>query len=318
MSRWKSSVKVNLSMPSPLSIVVLAGGPSAEREVSLRSGKAVAQALRSLGHSVTEIDPQPGHLAHQLPTSTQAVFIALHGTYGEDGTVQTELEALGVPYTGCGIEASRTAFDKVQTKNQCARAGVVTARSHVFNASHRDWPAHWVPPVVLKPVHQGSSVGLHFVDRIEDFPAALADALQYDSEVLMEERILGREVTVGILDHQALPIVEVRPKQGAYDYRNKYTSGATEYFCPADFDAATTLRIQQAALGAFRAVEGRDYSRVDVMVRTDGSPVVLEVNTLPGMTETSLLPKAAAAAGIPFAQLCQRMVELARQRASST
>lgn len=304
-------------MPSPLTLVVLGGGPSAEREVSLRSGKAVAQALRSLGHTVTEIDPLPGQLSRQLPASTQAVFIALHGTYGEDGTVQAELEALGLPYTGCGIEASRVAFDKVRTKTHCATAGIPTARSHVFNSSQRDWPANWQPPVVLKPVHQGSSVGLHFVDRVEDFPAALADSLQYDSEVLMEERILGREVTVGILAGQALPIVEVRPKQGSYDYRNKYTSGATDYFCPAEFDASTTQRIQQAALGAFLAVAGRDYGRVDVMVRPDGSPIVLEVNTLPGMTETSLLPKAAAAAGIPFNQLCQRMVELAVGRVSN-
>lgn len=301
-------------MPSLWNIVVLNGGPSAEREVSLRSGKAVANALRSLGHSVTELDPQPGQLHTQIPAGTDAVFIALHGTYGEDGAVQAELEALGLPYTGCGVEASRIAFDKVETKVQCAKAGVPTARSHVFSNSNRQWPSDWNPPVVLKPVRQGSSVGLHFVDQLENFTHALTDALLFDSEVLMEERIFGREVTVGILENTALPIVEVRPKQGAYDYRNKYTSGATEYFCPADFDAATTDRIQRAALSAFNAVGGRDYSRVDVMVKPDGSPMVLEVNTLPGMTETSLLPKAAAAAGFSFAALCERMVTLAVQR----
>jgi len=138
--------------------------------------------------------------------------------------------------------------------------------------------------------------------------------LKFDSEVLVEEKIIGRETTVGILDGKALPIVEVRPKVGAYDYRNKYTAGCTEYFCPADFDAATTRQIQNAALGAFRAVGGRDYARVDVMVCPGGEPVVLEVNTQPGMTETSLLPKAAAAAGISYAELCQRMVELALER----
>jgi D-alanine-D-alanine ligase len=143
---------------------------------------------------------------------------------------------------------------------------------------------------------------------------ALAAALAHDSSVLVEEQILGRETTVGILEDRALPVVEVRPKQGGYDYANKYTRGATQYFCPADFDAATSRRIQEAGLGAFRAVGARDYARVDVMVRPSGSPVVLEVNTLPGMTETSLLPKAAAAAGLEYAALCQRMVELACRR----
>ncbi|MGH7979135.1 MAG: D-alanine--D-alanine ligase family protein, partial [Limisphaerales bacterium] len=170
----------------------------------------------------------------------------------------------------------------------------------------------------VKPVRQGSSVGLQFVERIDDWDAALATALRFDSEVLAEEKIVGRETTVGILDGRALPIVEVRPRAGNYDYTNKYTSGATEYFCPADFDAATSKRVQSAALGAFQAIGGRDYGRVDVMVRPDGSPVVLEVNTLPGMTETSLLPKAAAAAGLDYGQLCQRMVDLALRRNGKT
>jgi D-alanine-D-alanine ligase len=157
-------------------------------------------------------------------------------------------------------------------------------------------------------------VGLQFVDRVEEFAAALVESLRHDTEVLMEERIVGRETTVGILAGEALPVVEVRPKQGSYDYTNKYTVGATEYFCPADFDATTTRRVQEAALGAFNAIGGLDYSRVDVMVKANGDPVVLEVNTLPGMTETSLLPKAAAAAGIGYADLCQRMVDLALAR----
>lgn len=297
-----------------LNITTLLGGPSAEREVSLRSGAAVAGALRSLGHTVQEVDPVPGAL--KLPAGTDAVFLALHGTYGEDGTVQAELEELGVPYTGCGVAASLFAFDKVVTKRRCQRADVPTAKFVVFNSANAPWPAGWQPPVVLKPTRQGSSVGLQFVNRIEDFPAQLAESLRFGGEVVMEERIVGRETTVGILDGVALPVVEVRPKEGSYDYRNKYTAGRTEYFCPADFDAATTARIQQAALGAFKAVGGRDYARVDVMVRSDGSPVVLEVNTLPGMTETSLLPKAAAAAGLDFPALCRRMIELALSRAA--
>jgi D-alanine-D-alanine ligase len=184
----------------------------------------------------------------------------------------------------------------------------------VLDSAKAPWPRGWRPPLVVKPVRQGSSVGLQFVERPGDWPGALAQALKFDSEALVEEKIAGRETTVAILDDEPLPVVEVRPKAGGYDYRNKYTAGCTEYFCPADFDAATTKRIQGAALGAFRAVGGRDYARVDVMVRAGGQPVVLEVNTQPGMTETSLLPKAAAAAGIGYAELCQRMVELALQR----
>ena len=299
-------------MTTPLHITVLRGGPSAEREVSLRSGAAVAQALRSLGHQVDEVDPIPGDL--QIPAGTQVVFLTLHGTYGEDGTVQSELEELGLPYTGCGVSASLYAFDKILTKRRCLKAGVPSARFERFIDASAAWPNGWKPPVVLKPTRQGSSVGLQFVDRIEDFPSALAESLGHGGEVLMEERIVGRETTVGILDGSPLPVVEVRPKSGSYDYANKYTAGRTEYFCPADFEAAVTAQIQQAALAAFHAVGGRDYARVDVMVQPDGLPVVLEVNTLPGMTETSLLPKAAAAAGIPFPQLCERMVQLALRR----
>jgi D-alanine-D-alanine ligase len=302
-------------MHAPLTISVLLGGPSAEREVSLRSGAAVARALRSLGHTVHEIDPTPGDL--RLPAGTDVVFLALHGTYGEDGTVQAELEALGVPYTGCDVEASRLAFDKVLTKQRCLEAGVPTARFAVLDSVTAPWPRGWSPPVVLKPVRQGSSVGLRFVERVEDWPAALSEAFRFDHEVLMEERILGREVTVGILGDEALPVVEVRPKGGAYDYRHKYTAGETDYLCPAPFDEETTRRIQDAGLGAFRAVGGREYARVDAMVRANGEPVVLEVNTLPGMTETSLLPKAAAAAGLSYAALCQRMVALALERTAA-
>jgi D-alanine-D-alanine ligase len=301
-----------VEMSNKLKIVVMLGGPSAEREVSLRSGAAVAQALRSLGHEVHEIDPKDGRFV--LPKKTDVVFLALHGTYGEDGTVQRQLEKLGATYTGCDAEASRIAFDKVLTKQLCVQARVPTAKFLVVKSETAALPKDLRLPLVVKPVRQGSSVGLQFVERAEDWQSALAEALKFDTEVLVEEKIIGRETTVGILDGKPLPVVEVRPKTGSYDYGNKYTAGRTEYFCPADFDSATTKKIQAAALGAFRAVGGRDYARVDVMVRADGEPVVLEVNTLPGMTETSLLPKAAAAAGMNYAQLCQRMVDLALKR----
>jgi D-alanine-D-alanine ligase len=296
-----------------LQVAVLLGGPSAEREVSLRTGAAVAEALRALGHGVHEVDPRQGQLA--LPTGMEVAFLALHGTYGEDGTVQRQLEELGVPYTGCGPEASRIAFDKVLTKQRCVAAGVPTPRYAVFHSAKSPWPAGWQPPAVLKPVRQGSSVGLQFVNEVSDWEAALAEALHYDSAVLLEERVVGRETTVAILDGKALPVVEIRPRQGAYDYTNKYTVGRTEYFCPAPFDPAVTEGIQAAGLAAFVAVGGRDYARVDVMVDASGQPFVLEVNTLPGMTATSLLPKAAAAAGFSYNHLCQSMLDLALRRA---
>jgi len=332
-------------MNRKLNIIVMLGGPGAEREVSLRSGAAVAKALRLLGHDVTELDPRTPDWT--LPPETDVVFLALHGTYGEDGTVQGELEKLGVPYTGCDAKSSETAFNKINSKVCFEDNNVPTAKCWWADtwtddadplASVKSWAeetagavfneAKLLLPLVVKPACQGSSVGLFFVERKEDLAAAVfeafrvacdgdlknLDAASKRSAVLIEEKIIGRETTVGILDEKALPVVEVRPKQGSYDYQNKYTAGLTEYFCPADFDEATTERIQNAALGAFRAVGGRDYARVDVMVRPDGSPVVLEVNTLPGMTETSLLPKAAAAAGMNFAELCRRMVELALKR----
>jgi len=292
-------------------VCVLLGGPSAEREVSLRSGAAVAGALRLLGWQVDEVDPVG---RWSLPAGTDAVFVALHGTYGEDGTVQEELERLGVAYTGCGVEASRLAFDKVRTKERLVAAGVPTAPHVVITRADAPWPEGWEPPLVVKPVRQGSSVGLRFVDERGGWTDALVECLRHDTEALVERRILGREVTVGVLDGRALPVVEVRPRSGAYDYRSKYTAGETEYLCPAPFDDAVTARLQAAGLAAFQAVGGRDYARVDVMVGEGGEPFVLEVNTLPGMTETSLLPKAAAAAGIPFPELCSRMVDLAMRR----
>jgi D-alanine-D-alanine ligase len=288
------------------------GGPSAEREVSLRTGAAVATALRSLGHTVSELDPLTP--AWTLPAQTDVVFLALHGTYGEDGTVQEQLDKLGVLYTGCDASASRIAFDKILTKKSCLANKVPTADFVKVTALDAPMPKHFQLPLVVKPSRQGSSVGLQFVESAADWPAALAEALKFDTEAVVEEKIIGRETTVGILGENVLPVVEVRPKSGSYDYQNKYTAGATEYFCPADFDAATTRQIQFAAIGAFMAIGGRDYARVDVMVTPDGSPLVLEVNTLPGMTETSLMPQAAAVAGMTYPQLCQRMIDLAFAR----
>jgi D-alanine-D-alanine ligase len=295
-----------------LKITVMLGGPSAEREVSLRSGTEVALALRALGHEVHELDPQNNNW--KLPAGTDLVFLALHGTYGEDGTVQQQLEDLGALYTGCDPEASRVGFDKVLAKERFVAAGVPTARSTVIESAEAAWPMGWNPPLVLKPARQGSSVGLQFVERVSDWGQKLGEALRHDSRILMEEKVSGTECTVGILGDQPLPILEVQVKAGVYDYQTKYTPGTTDYFCPARFDAELTKRVQAAALAAFRAIGGRDYSRVDVIVKPSGEPMVLEVNTLPGMTKTSSLPKVAAAAGIGYAELCQQMVELAMKR----
>ena len=295
-----------------LNITIMLGGPSAEREVSLRSGAGVVKALRSLGHQVNELDPQ--NPDWKLPEGTEVVFLALHGTYGEDGTVQQRLEELGMVYTGSDPEASRIGFDKYLTKQRCVAAGIPTARYLLIESLTASWPMGWDPPVVLKPARQGSSVGLQFVERVSDWSTALAEAMRHDSRVLLEEKIAGRECTVGILADEPLPVVEVRPKSPIYDYQTKYSVGSTDYFCPAPFDAAMTARIQAAGLGAFKAIGGRDYSRVDIIVQPNGELVVLEVNTLPGMTEISVLPKAAAVAGLSYPQLCQRMVELALQR----
>jgi D-alanine-D-alanine ligase len=290
------------------------GGPSSEREVSLRSGTAAAAALRSLGHHVEEVDPRDGSWI--LADNTEVVFLALHGSYGEDGTVQRQLEETGIPYTGCGVEASRIAFDKALSKELFIRNQVPTPRYQVLRSADDPIPQGWQLPLVLKPVRQGSSVGLEFIEDRSEWPAALGRCFLHDYEVLVEERILGREITIGILDGKALPVVEICPRRGAFDYHNKYTPGATEYFCPADLTAELSRSVARYSLAAFHAVGGRDYGRVDAMVDAHGRPYILEVNTLPGLTGTSLLPKAAAAVGISYAQLCQRMIELALSRKS--
>src|SRR5437870_5947676 len=233
---------IRKGMPKKLNITVMQGGPSAEREVSLSSGAQVVLALRSLGHRVQQVDPRTENW--ELPEPTDVVFLALHGTYGEDGTVQRRLEELGVPYTGCDAEASRIGFDKYLTKERCAAAGVSTARYMLIDSASASWPMGWNPPVVLKPARQGSSVGLQFVERVSDWGKALAESMRFDLQVLMEEKIQGRETTVGILGTEPLPVVEVRPRTGIYDYQTKYGVGTTEYLCPAPFEKAVISRIQ--------------------------------------------------------------------------
>lgn len=278
----------------------------------MRSGAAIVRALRALGHEVNEMDPAGESWV--LPTKTEVVFLALHGEYGEDGQVQSRLDQLGVPYTGTGAAGSALAFDKAQAKKAFREHDISTPHGVVLHSDTPAPPDEIRAPWILKPAAQGSSVGLNRVEALADWTPSLLDALGHGGSVLCEECIEGRELTVGLLDGEALPVVEVRPKSGAYDYQNKYTAGATDYICPADLPASVTDAVQDLGQRAFRAVGARDVGRVDVMLDTASRPYVLEVNTLPGMTETSLLPKAAAAAGVDFNTLCQRILELALRR----
>ena len=299
-------------MVNQFQVTVLLGGRGAEREVSLRSGAAVARALRGLGHAVSEVDPAGE--SWELPTKTEVVFLALHGEYGEDGQVQSQLETLGVPYTGTNAVGSALAFDKVRSKELFQQHQITSPRGVLIDSPTSAPPGTIPAPWILKPAAQGSSVGLNRVEGEAGWNVALADSLRYGGAVLCEECIQGRELTVGVLDGAALPVVEVRPKAGGYNYENKYTPGATDYFCPADLPDEVAKHVQALGLRAFEAVGARDFGRVDVMLNAEFKPYVLEVNTLPGMTETSLLPKAAEVAGINFNALCQCMLELALRR----
>lgn len=288
-------------------VAVLKGGPSAEREVSLNSGAAVARALRDLGYDVSELDLTGTSL--DLPAGVEAVFIALHGTFGEDGSLQAILDRKRVPYTGSDAESSRLAFDKIASKRLFEKHGVATPRYEVLTASR---PRTLPLPVVVKPPRQGSSIGISKVFEEAAWPGSLADALAHDREALVEVFIPGSELTVGIVGDQVLPIVEIRAPGGYYDYRAKYTKGVTEYLVPAPLDAETTRACQALAWRAFQALGCSGMGRVDIRLAPDGHPFVLEVNTIPGFTETSLLPKAARAAGYEFPELCEMILNLAR------
>lgn len=287
-------------------ITVLMGGVSAEREISLNSGRAVAAALASRGFDVIPFDVTSEQF--ELPAGTDVVFIALHGTFGEDGQVQAFLDKTGVPYTGSDAASSRDAFDKIISKHCFERHGVNTPRYEVLRQGQ---PRTLPLPVVVKPPRQGSSIGLAKVMREEEWAGAVELAAQYDRDILVECFIPGRELTVGVVGDQVLPIVEIRAPQGHYDYKAKYTKGATEYLCPAPIDPDATRACQELAWKTFTALRARGLGRVDIRLTDDGVPYVLELNSIPGFTETSLLPKAARAAGIEFAELCEKIARLA-------
>jgi len=294
--------------PEKMKVSVLAGGVSGEREVSLRSGAAVAKALRSIGVKVLEVDVKEKGV--KVPQGTDICFLALHGTYGEDGEVQRELEVAGMPFTGSGSQASALAFDKLKARDAMLAAGVPMAESQEWTPA-----CDWKPPYVLKPVASGSSLGTFLVRTEEEAKKAVKEAKKWKDGGMMIERLIeGAEMTVGILGEQALPVIEVRPAKGFYDYKNKYTSGATQYLCPAPIQKEKAQELQELALKAHRALGCEVLSRVDIMVDAEGKAYVLEVNTLPGMTDLSLLPKAGRAAGIDFTTQCLRILELSWAR----
>ncbi len=293
---------------------VLMGGRSAEREVSLRTGAAILAALRRCGRRAVGIDAGrdlPQVLARR---KVGVAFIALHGRGGEDGTVQGLLESLGIPYTGSGVLPSALAMDKKQSKWIFRAHGLPTPDFEVLARGVRGaWPlARLETPVVVKPVCEGSSVGMSVVRTRGALAKALAKACRYDPEVLVEAFVPGRDLTVGVLGDLVLPAVEMRPRGGFYSYRAKYTAGATEYLVPAPLTARQAALTENLALAAYRALGCRGASRVDFRLEKRGQPLLLEVNTIPGMTETSLLPKAASAAGIGFDELVLRILAGAR------
>jgi len=299
----------------PQKIAVLMGGPGSEREVSLATARGVSKALRSLGAEVLDVDVRDQ--SFHLPDDVDLAFLTIHGTFGEDGSLQKVLEDRGIPYTGDGVEESRTAFDKIRSKEKFRAHGVTTPLWEVIRPGQRPT----IPlPIVVKPPREGSTVGVIIVKSERELDLAIAEAAKYDRELLVEEFIAGRELTVGILGDKALPILEIIPKGGFYDFTNKYpflnpqAGGGAEHVCPAKIDKKKTKEIQELALRAHRSVGLQVYSRVDVLLPEDGVATVLELNTIPGMTEASLLPEAAVAAGISYVDLCTRIIELSRAR----
>lgn len=297
---------------------VLLGGDSSEREISIRSGKAISKALQSQGVKVVEIGEKEPVREGVLAGSIDAAFIALHGKNGEDGAIQQFLEDQRIPYTGSGVAASRLAIDKIKSKETFLKNGLPTPSFAFFLKKGKKKPAAKNFPVVVKPSRQGSSIGITIVRRSEDFEKAVAAAFSFDDEILVEEFVAGRELTVGVLGDEALPVIEIRPDSGVYDFTSKYTVGKTQYLVPAPIEEKTAAAVRAAGLAAHQVLGCRDLSRADILLGSDGKFHVLEVNTIPGFTETSLLPKAAKAAGISFEQLCLKILEMAVCRAKKT
>jgi D-alanine-D-alanine ligase len=300
-------------------IGVLLGGDSSERKVSLKSGTAIYQALKAIGLDVVKLDVKKNPSEMIKKAGIDMAFIALHGHGGEDGTIQEILEDLQIPYTGSDPYGSLNAFDKVKTKMLFEKNRISMPRYQVITAA--DWKekvALLKFPLFIKPVDNGSSIGVHMVSTIDDLEKKLAAVFLSHDRYLAEERIVGREITVGILGDKALPIVELKPKNDFYDFRAKYTVGKTRYIVPASFPEKDYQRYQRVALKTHHALGARDFSRIDMMIDEKGKEYVLELNSIPGFTETSLLPKAAKKEGFSFGDLCQEILTLAVRRTNGS
>ncbi|NQU95753.1 MAG: D-alanine--D-alanine ligase [Candidatus Omnitrophica bacterium] len=297
-------------------IAVLAGGPSSEREISIKSGRAVYEALKRKNQDVFFLDVGTDVLEKLKNAGFDIAFIALHGRFGEDGTVQAMLEELKIPYTGSGVHASRLAMDKVASRKVFSASGIKVPRYQVANKNEdlRGILKGFKTPFVVKPQSEGSSIGLTIVRDKARLEEALRKAFLYHENALVGEYIHGRELTVGILENKALPVIEIVAKNQVYDYEAKYENKATEYIVPANLSENEKRAAQAAALKAHSLLGCRDFSRVDMRMNDKGDVFVLEVNTIPGMTKRSLLPKAALAENINFEDLCMKLTELAHKR----
>ncbi|MGV3530824.1 MAG: D-alanine--D-alanine ligase [Chthoniobacteraceae bacterium] len=291
-------------------IAVLMGGPGSERKVSHASGAGVARALREHGADVAEVDVTGPDFT--IPPGIEIAFNVIHGTFGEDGQVQRILEERGVSYTGEGVAESELAIDKIAAKQRFVERGVPTPGFEVLRKGDR--PSLSIPLVVKAP-KEGSSVGVYIVKQASELDHALAEAGKHADELLIEQFIEGRELTVGIVGEQALPVIEIRAKSDFYNFENKYpflnpNAAGADHFCPAALEDELTRKVQETALAAHRALGLKTYSRVDLQLSGDGELFVLEINTIPGMTPSSLLPEAAGVAGISYPDLCARIIEL--------
>lgn len=304
-------------------IVVVMGGPSTEAEVSRRSGTAILEALKAKGYNAEGLELNPATFANDIKASgAEFVFNALHGKFGEDGIIQGTLEMMGIPYTGSGVMAAAVTMDKVATKRFFMAEGIPTPKAHTYfryEFKKRDLTGEILQefsvPVVVKASSQGSSIGVVIVEKAEELEAALSEAFKYDREVLVEKFIKGRELTVAVWGNEekqeALPIIEITTVTGRYDYVTKYKVGASTHIIPAPLPEEVTKKVKEIAIRAFAVCGCSGMARVDFMMGEDNQPYAIEVNTIPGMTETSLVPDAGRAAGIEFPELCARILAMA-------
>ncbi len=300
-------------------IAVLMGGVSKEREISLRTGNAISEGLRRRGYDVVAIDVQGGDalVAALQDARPDAAVIALHGKFGEDGCVQGFLEMMRIPYTGGGVLASSVGMDKIVCKRLAEELGIPCPRDAVFDASKNSADGfvrelQMKMPVIVKPSREGSTINMTIVKEPSELAPALKTAAQSDNKILVEQYLPGREITVGIINGQTLPPLEIAPKSGFYDYKSKYTKGATEYIVPARIGAGMAEKLQRWTHKIYSAIDCDGTSRADFIVPSDDEAYFLEINTIPGMTELSLVPKAAAHIGITFDEICERLLDGAK------